>query len=34
MTAPASPPTPGSRLDATKMRRISLASMIGTTVEW
>ncbi|MEV2231847.1 MFS transporter [Streptomyces phaeochromogenes] len=34
MTAPASPPTPGSRLDATKMRRISLASMVGTTVEW
>ncbi|WP_411088539.1 MFS transporter [Streptomyces sp. 061-3] len=34
MTAPASPPTTGSRLDATKMRRISLASMVGTTVEW
>ncbi|MGW7540487.1 MFS transporter [Streptomyces sp. NPDC054770] len=34
MTAPASPPTPDSRLDATKMRRISLASMVGTTVEW
>ncbi|MFF4795105.1 MULTISPECIES: MFS transporter [unclassified Streptomyces] len=34
MTAPAFPPTTGSRLDATKMRRISLASMVGTTVEW
>jgi MFS family permease len=34
MTAPAPPPTTGSRLDATKMRRISLASMVGTTVEW
>ncbi|MGW7048649.1 MFS transporter [Streptomyces avermitilis] len=34
MTTPASPPITGSRLDATKMRRISLASMVGTTVEW
>ncbi|MEU0835390.1 MFS transporter [Streptomyces sp. NPDC005969] len=34
MTAPAFPPITGSRLDATKMRRISLASMVGTTVEW
>ncbi|MEU5029143.1 MFS transporter [Streptomyces milbemycinicus] len=34
MTTSASPPITDSRLDATKMRRISLASVIGTTVEW
>ncbi|MFI9630574.1 MFS transporter [Streptomyces sp. NPDC052042] len=34
MTAPAFPPTTGNRLDVTKMRRISIASMVGTTVEW
>lgn len=34
MTNPVSPPTAGSRLDAAKMRRISTASVIGTTVEW
>ncbi|WP_228022624.1 MFS transporter [Streptomyces acidicola] len=34
MTTSASPPNTGGRLDATKMRRISLASVIGTAVEW
>ncbi|MFE6623735.1 MFS transporter [Streptomyces sp. NPDC008086] len=34
MTSPVPPPTVGSRLDTAKMRRISTASVIGTTVEW
>ncbi|MEV6590238.1 MFS transporter [Streptomyces acidicola] len=34
MTTSASPPNTGGRLDAMKMRRISLASVIGTAVEW
>ncbi|MFH8572888.1 MFS transporter [Streptomyces sp. NPDC017993] len=39
MTSPASAPTgssrvDASRLDAARMRKISLASVIGTTVEW
>lgn len=33
-TATSSPPPGSGRIDASKMRKISVASVIGTTVEW